>query len=49
MEYKKDRPVTALNSVANNEYDVLFEKDFAYIRKFEGEIYARPVDNPYMI
>jgi len=49
MEYQKDRPVTALNSVANNEADVLFEKDFPYIRKLEGEIYMRPVDNPYMI
>ena len=49
MDYKEGTPVTALNLVPNNEDDLLGTTDFKYIRKFQGQIYVRPVDNPYMV
>ena len=49
MEYQEGTPVTALNCVANNQDDLIGTKDWKYIRKLEGQIYVRPVDNPYLV
>jgi len=49
MEYQEGTPVAALNCVANNQDDLIGTKDWKYIRKLEGQIYVRPVDNPYFV